>query len=110
MLVMPGPPVLPTDAWEVAETKEMEEIVWLYGKTYHFWQVDKGDKLPLGPPQLMMSFTQEGQCPPPGFKKVVSERDARFGVSHEQKANKRAYIEEPEIHPDADSMWKESAS
>ena len=109
MLIMPGPSALPTKAWEVAETKEMEDIVGLYGKTYHFWQVDRGDKLPLGPPQLMMSFTKEDQCPPPGFKKVISERDATFGVSHEQKAEKRAYISEPGIHPDADSIWKGSS-
>ena len=105
MLILPGPAALPTPAWEVAETKEMEDVVGLYGKTYHFWQVDRGDKLPLGGPELMMSFTEEGQCPPPGFKEVVSERDQRYGVDHEQKAKKREYIKEPEIHEDADSMW-----
>lgn len=31
------------------------------GKTFHMWQYDRGDTLPLGPPQLMMSFTQV--CP-----------------------------------------------
>ena len=105
MLILPGPAALPTHAWEVAETKEMEDVVGLYGKTYHFWQVDRGDKLPLGGPELMMSFTAEGQCPPPGFKEVVSERDQRYGIDHEQKARKREYIKEPEIHEDADSMW-----
>ncbi|KAL9123612.1 MAG: hypothetical protein Q9217_006972 [Psora testacea] len=110
MLIMPGPNGLPTDAWEVAETKEMEDIVGLYGKTYHFWQVDRGDKLPLGEPQLMMSLTREDQCPPPGFDKVVGERDQRFGVDHKQKAKKRDYIPEPAIHEDADSMWKKGSS
>ena len=95
MLIMPGPNGLPTGIWEEAETKEMEQVVGLYGKTYHFWQVDKGDKLPLGEPQLMMSFTKEEQCP--GFKELIGERDGRFGVNHEQKAEKRAYIEEPHI-------------
>ena len=122
MLIMPGPNGLPTGVWEEAETKEMEEVVGLYGKTYHFWQVDRGDKLPLGGPELMMSFTKEEQCP--GFKELVGERDERFKVSHEQKAGKRAYIEEPDIHDgmfmiafdvdillmlvtDADSCWKQ---
>ena len=41
MLIMPGPDVLPTTAWELAETKEMEDVIGLYGKTYHFWQVDR---------------------------------------------------------------------
>lgn len=57
---MPNPYV-PNAVWEIAETAEMKEVVGLYGKTYHFWQVDKGDALPLGQPQLMMSFTKDEQ-------------------------------------------------
>ena len=94
MLIMPGPDGLPTGIWEEAETKEMEDVVGLYGKTYHFWQVDRGDKLPLGGPELMMSFTQA----PPGFETLVGDRDHRFQVDHKQKAEKRRYIEEPTIH------------
>ena len=96
MLIMAGPNGLPTGAWEVAETKEMEDVIGLYGKTYHFWQVDRGDNLPLGGPELMMSFTTEEQCP--GFKGMVGERDSRFKVNHEQKAEKRSYIQDPPIH------------
>ncbi|KAI4163439.1 MAG: hypothetical protein LQ342_002946 [Letrouitia transgressa] len=104
MLIMPGPNGLPTGLWEEAETKEMEEVVGLYGKTFHFWQIDRGDKLPLGQPQLMMSYTDEEQCP--GFTELVGERDSRFKISSEQKEKKRGYIGEPEVHQDADSMWK----
>ena len=106
MLIMPTPTGIPNAGWEIAETKEMEDVVGLYGKTYHFWQVDRGDKLPLGGPELMLSYTKEEDCPPPGFKAIVQERDGRYGVSHEEKAKKREYIEEPEIHEDADSAWK----
>ena len=106
MLIMPTPTGVPNAAWEVAETKEMEDVVGFYGKTYHFWQVDKGDKLPLGGAELMMSFTKDGDIPPPGFGAIVKERDERYGVSFEQKAKKREYIEEPEIHEDADSAMK----
>ncbi len=60
MLIMPNTAV-PNAVWEVAETAEMREVVGLYGKTYHMWQVDRGDQLPLGPPQLMMSFTKDEQ-------------------------------------------------
>ncbi len=60
MLILPNSNV-PNAAWEVAETAEMREIIGLYGKTYHFWQVDRGDQLPLGEPQLMMSFTKDDQ-------------------------------------------------
>lgn len=96
MLIMPGPEGLPTGIWEEAETKEMEDVVGLYGKTYHFWQVDRGDKLPLGGPELMMSFTGKGQQE--GLSELIGERDSRFEISSKQKKEKRAYIEEPEVH------------
>ncbi|KAL8979459.1 MAG: hypothetical protein Q9205_005209 [Flavoplaca limonia] len=93
MLIMPGPAGVPNAGWEVAESKEMEEVIGLYGKTYHFWQVDRGDKLPLGEPELMGSFTSEEQMP----KGLLKERDERYGISSEQKKEKRGYIEEPEV-------------
>jgi hypothetical protein len=52
---------MPDALWEQAETKEMEEVIGLYGKTFHFWQVDRGDRVPLGMPQLMLSFTKDSQ-------------------------------------------------
>ena len=106
MLIMPTPGVLPNAGWEIAETKEMEDVIGLYGKTYHFWQVDRGDKLPLGKPELMISFTKDSDCLDPGFKEIVGERDERFGVNHDEKAKKREYIGEPEIQKDADDAWK----
>lgn len=60
MLIMPNPNI-PNAVWEIAETEEMKEVVGLYGKTFHFWQVDRGDVLPLGKPELMMSFTKDEQ-------------------------------------------------
>lgn len=102
MLIMPAPAAVPNAAWEIAENKEMEEVVHLYGKVYHLWQTDRGDRLPLGEPQLMTSFTSAGQF---DMEKVVGERDQRFGVDSRKKAEKRAYIEEPGIHPDADHAW-----
>ncbi|KAI4253018.1 MAG: hypothetical protein L6R42_007731 [Xanthoria sp. 1 TBL-2021] len=99
---MPGPAAVPTAGWEVAETKEMEQVIRLYGKTYHFWQVDRGDKLPLGGPELMGSFTSKEQLP----EGLLAERDARYRISSEQKKEKRGYIEEPEVQTDADQAWK----
>jgi hypothetical protein len=60
MLILPNATV-PNAVWEVAETQEMKEVIGLYGKTYHFWQVDRGDVLPLGKPELMMSSTKDEQ-------------------------------------------------
>ncbi|KAJ7088433.1 hypothetical protein B0H15DRAFT_841348 [Mycena belliarum] len=99
MLIMPGPSVL-SSAWEAAETKEMEDGISLYGKTYHLWQTDRGDAVPLGGPELMVSFTREGQF---DFETNVGERDARFGVDYCQKKEARERIPVPEIHPDADT-------
>ncbi|KAI9837254.1 MAG: hypothetical protein M1819_000328 [Sarea resinae] len=96
MLIMPGPEMLPNAVWEQAETKEMEHVVGLYGKVYHLWQVDRGDQLPLGQPQLMTSFTDAGQF---DFERVVGERDRRFGVDHKHKQAIREGIEEPVVHP-----------
>ena len=58
MLIMPVPEAVPDSVWEVAENKEMEEVVVLYGKVFHLWQTDRGDELPLGMPQLMVSVSR----------------------------------------------------
>ncbi|KAJ8073369.1 hypothetical protein PM082_011643 [Marasmius tenuissimus] len=102
MLIMPQPLPIPTSAWEAAETKEMEMVIELYGKVFHLWQTDRGDKLPLGEPQLMTSFTGEGQF---DFEKEVGKRDERFGTDYRRKREARKGLEEPKIHPDADQAW-----
>ncbi|KAL2264331.1 hypothetical protein VTK26DRAFT_6574 [Humicola hyalothermophila] len=106
MLVMPQPSLLvPQAAWDKAETAEMEEVIKLYGKVYHLWQVDRGDKLPLGEPQLMTSLTGPDQVP--GLEAKMDERDKRFpGCDWKKKREIRESIPEPKIHPDADYAWK----
>ncbi|KAF2138686.1 uncharacterized protein K452DRAFT_83076 [Aplosporella prunicola CBS 121167] len=105
MLIMPQPSVaVPNAAWEEAENKEMEDVIELYGKVFHLWQVDRGDKIPMGEPQLMTSFTEESQF---DMEKHVGERDRRFGSDYKRKREIRSYIEEPELHPDADWAWKD---
>ena len=118
---MPNPSI-PEAAWEVAEKKEMEQVVELYGKVYHLWQTDMGHAVPLGKPKLMTSFTEESQLP---FKRVMEERDSKFGVNCDHKKEVRKGIPVPAIHPgevlcqlketatsmlidhlDADSAWK----
>ncbi|KAL0639695.1 hypothetical protein Q9L58_001262 [Maublancomyces gigas] len=94
-LIMPKPAGIPETVWEVAETKEMESVVQLYGKAYHLWQVDRGDKLPLGEPNLMMSCTQES----PDIERLVTARDEKFGIDHKRKIELRKHINEPEVHP-----------
>jgi len=104
MLIMPKPKLVPEQVWEIAENKEMEQVVLLYGKVYHLWQTDRGDQLPLGEPQLMTSYTAPDQL---DFDTLLGERDRRFGADHKHKAEIREYIQEPKIHPDADAAWKQ---
>ena len=120
MLILPQPQLVPAGAWETAEMKEMEDVVELYGKVYHLWQVDMGEKLPLGKSKLMTSFTAANQFE---LEKVVGERDSRFGTNWKRKRELREGIKEPSIHPgeclqqflgkkkltndvDADYTWK----
>ncbi|OOF93206.1 hypothetical protein ASPCADRAFT_151682 [Aspergillus carbonarius ITEM 5010] len=96
MLIMPkSSSLVPDAAWDAAETSEMRDILPLYGKTYHLWQVDRGDKVPLGGPELMGSFLNEEGVRgvfggrEGGLEELVGERDKRFGVDFRDKADKR---------------------
>ncbi|KAI9728370.1 MAG: asparaginyl-tRNA synthetase [Chrysothrix sp. TS-e1954] len=117
MLVMPGPTlssayVTPSPVkvpglesiWEQAETQEMKQVVELYGKVYHLWQTDRGDKLPLGEPKLMTSFTAHDQFG--NFETLVGDRDRRLGTDWRRKKDLRRDIKEPQIHSDADQAWQ----
>ncbi|KAI9882233.1 MAG: hypothetical protein M1823_006019 [Watsoniomyces obsoletus] len=103
MVVMPAPNTVPQMLWEKAERAELEQLIQLYGKTYHFWQVDRGDPLPLGPPQLMAAFTDESQV---DFDKIVSARDEKFHTDYRHKREIRKDIPEPVLDPNVDAMWK----
>jgi len=105
-LIMPGPRGVPTQVWDAAEQKEMEQVVHLYGKTYHLWQVDRGDKVPLGEAQLMLSISEENKVQPQ-FREAWKSRDERFGVSSEDKKKKREHIQEPKLQEGADALWNE---
>ncbi|KAK4195848.1 hypothetical protein QBC40DRAFT_15168 [Triangularia verruculosa] len=108
MLIMPQPnPAVPTAAWEKAETEEMKEVIELYGKVYHLWQVDRGDRLPMGTPQLMTSITSFDQVP--DLEKKMDERDQKFvgqAVDWRRKREIRKDLAEPTLHPDADYQVK----
>ena len=70
-LIMPNSKV-PDALWSVAEKKEMEQVVGTYGKTWHMWQVDRGDVLPLGKAQLMMSYTDDSQVSDSWFPFILA--------------------------------------
>lgn len=83
---------------DVAEKQLMKDLIGTYGKTWHTWQIDRGDQLPVGFPQLMMGFTKDGQADP----LMVQRRDQRYGTSSAAKRQERADIPHPEIDPEAD--------
>lgn len=92
-------PEIPTPV----EDLEMQKLTDTYGKTFHTWQVDRGDTIPLGPPQLMMAFTGDGQIDP----KLVEERDKREGKNTAELAEHRKKLTYPDTtNPEADS-WVE---
>ncbi|OMO71093.1 hypothetical protein CCACVL1_18448 [Corchorus capsularis] len=79
------------------ERQDLDKVCKTYGKTIHFWQIDKGDNLPLGLPQLMMALTRDGQLD----EELAQDVEKRFGVSFEEQRAKRADMAGPAhgIHP-----------
>ncbi|CAN6479435.1 unnamed protein product [Victoria cruziana] len=96
VLFMPGVP------WAV-QRPDLEKVCKTYGKTFHFWQVDRGEALPLGLPNLMAALTGDGQLD--DFR--ARDVEKRMGVSFASERETRQYMRGPEhgLHPLADS-WK----
>jgi uncharacterized protein DUF1264 len=86
---------------DAAEKDLMKALIGTYGKTWHMWQVDRGDKLPLGIPQLMMAFTADGQAK----ANIIAERDKLYG-STAVKKTARADIPDAKHDPGADGWQK----
>ena len=63
--------------------------------------MDRGDKLPLGLPKLMMGFTADGQLDPA----VVATRDREGATTAAQLKAQRAGIPTQQIAPGADA-WQ----
>ncbi|TNM70485.1 DUF1264 domain-containing protein [Streptomyces sp. NP160] len=93
-LVAPGAP-------GAAEHAHVEHLAGTYGKTFHTWQHDRDREVPLGPPQLMMAFTGDGQLRP----ELLDARDARLGTSTARRRRRRRGIEVGEPLPGADA-WE----
>lgn len=107
MLILPAPQSHKRheDKWENLETEAMKEVVGLYGKTFHLWQVDRGDEVPLGTPKLMGSLTESKQL---DIDEALADRNRRFGVDHRKKAELRKGVSGPGVHENADFWWREA--
>jgi hypothetical protein len=88
-----------------AEHELMKELVNTYGKTWQLWQVDRGDELPLGLPQLMMGFTADGQADPG----MVAERDRGLGIDPAGVKAQRADLPARPVAAGADAWRREPA-
>lgn len=96
MLILPKPSDYSDEKWEAAELEAMKEIIHLYGKTWHFWQIDAGHEYPLGHPMLMGSATRAEQI---DLDTALAKRNKIFGVDHRKKAEAREPLEPHKIHP-----------
>ncbi|XP_024983879.1 oil body-associated protein 2B-like [Cynara cardunculus var. scolymus] len=84
---------------------ELKNLAKTYGKFWCTWQTDRGDKLPLGPPSLMMSpqAAEDGVV----NLQIARERDESYNLSREDLMRSRIEIPEPEwINPTAD-YWRQ---
>ncbi|KAG9448148.1 hypothetical protein H6P81_014276 [Aristolochia fimbriata] len=89
---------------EMLQKPELHNLAKTYGKFWCTWQADRGDRLPLGPPSLMMSpqGVNMGMIKP----ELVQKRDEKYKVSSGELRQARMEIPEPEwINPRADH-WK----
>ena len=91
-LVMPGIPMQ-------VEHTAIATLV----NTWHTWQIDKDSALPLGIPQLMMGFTQDGQLKP----EMIQSRDKELGIATVKERQDREDLAKsaPPVQPGADG-WQ----
>ncbi|KAI3495390.1 hypothetical protein L1887_37727 [Cichorium endivia] len=75
---------------EMLHRTELENIAHTYGKFWCTWQVDRGDRLPLGAPALMMSPQEVnmGVVQP----ELVIVRDNKYKISTDELRASRANI------------------
>lgn len=94
MPVVPGP----------VARQDLDKICRTYGKVFHFWQVDRGDPLPLGLPQVMMALTRDGQL----YDELASSVEQKYNHNFVKERENRAYMKGPEhgIHPLANGGGK----
>ena len=88
---------------DIAEHPAMLELQQTYGKTIHTWAIDSTPDLPLGPPNLMMSFTYKNPHDP----SVVRERDERYGVATDaMRDSRKKYLPSYELVDGVDNWEK----
>ncbi|KAI0362189.1 DUF1264-domain-containing protein [Trametes cingulata] len=96
--------IVPTSAVDAAEQPAMLELHKTYGKTIHTWAFDIHPDLPLGPPNVMMSYTGDGQGPP---EEMLKARDTYWGQDTAAKRElRKGYLPPYEKAEGADEWEK----
>ncbi|CAL1704491.1 unnamed protein product [Somion occarium] len=104
LLQMQVKSAVPVSATDLAEQPAMLELQQTYGKTIHTWAYDIHPEFPIGPPNLMMAYTADGQGPPPDMLKI---RDEKCGMDTEAKRKLRSgYLPPYQKVRDADEWEK----
>jgi len=79
----------------------LQDVTSTYGKTWILWQVDRGDVLPVGMPELMMVATKDGEWDP----NLFLHRDKKKGYNSEERRKLASTLESPPVNSNADG-WK----
>ncbi|KAF5350255.1 hypothetical protein D9758_007858 [Tetrapyrgos nigripes] len=86
LLTMIAKPGIPSGVDDALEMPALKNLHTTYGKTWHLWQIDRGDPLPLGLPQLMKAFNSDSDVP----QDVIADHERRTGTNVKAKADYRA--------------------
>ncbi|KAF3456991.1 hypothetical protein FNV43_RR01648 [Rhamnella rubrinervis] len=97
VLFMPGVP-------GPIQRQDLEKVCKTYGKVFHFWQIDRGDTLPLGIPQVMMALTRDEQL----YDNLAQDVQKKHRIDFDKERENRAYMTGPThgIHPMANAGGK----
>ncbi|KAL6991295.1 hypothetical protein U1Q18_009412 [Sarracenia purpurea var. burkii] len=91
---------------EMIQKPELEDLAKTYGKFWCTWQVDRGDRLPLGAPALMMS-PQDVKIGSP-TPELVLQRDDKYKISIDNLKSSRSEIKASEIPSPLADYWKKT--
>ncbi|XP_076924691.1 oil body-associated protein 2A-like [Bidens hawaiensis] len=90
---------------EMVAKPELENMAKTYGKFWCTWQTDRGDKLPIGPPSLMMSPQNDIQCMVK--PELVKKRDDKYNISTAAMRGSRTDIMGPGRLNGMADYWRE---
>ncbi|KAK5798765.1 hypothetical protein F5H01DRAFT_285334 [Linnemannia elongata] len=89
LLVQTAKAGVPEMVVETAEIPSLQHLANTYGKILQLWPVDDegncSSKVPYGPPQILASFTADGQVRPG----LLEKRDKEMRISTETKRKER---------------------